>query len=74
MDKLKLKITKGEDRTLVLYAETMNELVDKIIEWQLWENQALDFYKKKGSLENERKSGWYYFGEIHPKQSNNGCV
>ena len=71
MDKVKLKITKGEDRKLVLYAETMNELVDKIIEWQLWENQALDFYKKKGSLENERKSGWYYFGEIQPKQSNN---
>lgn len=39
----------------------MNELVDKVVEWQLWENQSLDYYKDKGTLEEEKSSGWYYF-------------
>ena len=30
-----LKITRGKDQELNLTAKTMNELVDKIIEWQL---------------------------------------
>lgn len=61
--KINLNITQGEDRELFLQADNMNELVDKIIEWQLWENQALDFYKEKGGgrLQKEKKSGWYYF-------------
>ena len=58
---IKLKITRGEDQALYLAANNMNELVDKIIEWQLWENQGLDYYKKKGTLQKEKKSGWYYF-------------
>ena len=35
----------------------MNELVEKIIDWQLWENQSLDYYTKKGILEKEKASG-----------------
>jgi len=58
---IKLKITRGKDQELYLTAKTMNELVDKIIEWQLWENQSLDYYKKKGTLEKEKASGFYYF-------------
>jgi len=61
--KIKLRVTKGEDRELFLQADNMNELVDKIVEWQLWENQALDFYKAKGGdrLQKEKESGWYFF-------------
>ena len=60
---LHLIITQGEDRTLNLCAETMNELVDKIIDWQKWNNQSLDYFKKKGNdrLKEEKESGWYYF-------------
>jgi hypothetical protein len=58
---LKLKIELGEDYKLNLSANNMNELVDKIIEWQLWENQPLELFEKKGVLEKERKCNWYYF-------------
>tara|TARA_R110000822_G_scaffold146570_5_gene285656 strand:+ start:1224 stop:1466 length:243 start_codon:yes stop_codon:yes gene_type:complete len=63
---IKLKITRGEDQELNLNAKTMNELVGKIIDWQLWENQNLDYYKKKGVLNKEKKSGWYYFNISKP--------
>ncbi len=58
---IKLKITRGKDQELHLTAKTMNELVDKIISWQLWENQSLDYYKNNGTLEKEKASGFYYF-------------
>jgi len=58
-----LEINRGTDQTLMLHAKTMNELVEKIIEWQLWENQPLDYYVKKGTLDEERESGWYYFNK-----------
>ena len=61
MKNIRLEVTRGDDQKLVLNAKTMNELVDKIIEWQLWENQSLDYYKNKGTLEEEKSSGWYYF-------------
>ena len=61
MENITLVVKKGDNKELNLSAKTMNELVEKIIDWQLWENQALDHYKKKGTLEKEKKSGWYYF-------------
>ena len=61
MKNIRLEVTRGDDQKLVLNAKTMNELVDKIIDWQLWKNQSLDYYKKKGTLEEEKESGWYYF-------------
>lgn len=57
---LKLKITGKESRELELTANNMNELVDKIIDWQSWENQPLDFFERKGKLEKEKNSGWYF--------------
>lgn len=61
MSKIRAKITMGDDRSLNLNGDTMNEIVDKIKDWQLWESQALDYYEKKGTLEEEKKSGWYFF-------------
>lgn len=61
MENITLIVKKGDNRELNLSAKTMNELVEKIIDWQLWENQALDHYKNKGTLEKEKTSGWYYF-------------
>ncbi len=61
MENITLVVKKGDNKELNLSAKTMNELVEKIIDWQLWENQALDHYKKKGTFEKEKKSGWYYF-------------
>jgi len=58
---LNLKITMGKDYSLCLEAENMNNLIDKIIEWQLWENQPLEFLEKKGILEQHKNSNWYYF-------------
>ena len=60
---LKLKITLGKDYELNLSANNMNELVDKIIEWQLWENQSLELFEKKGTLEENKNSNWYYFNK-----------
>lgn len=54
MSKLHLKITMGEDRKLVLSADNMNELVDKIIEWTSWEGD-------KNFLPKNPKSNWYYY-------------
>ncbi len=61
MENITLVVKKGDNKELNLSAKTMNELIEKIIDWQLWENQALDHYKRKGVLEKEKKSGWYYF-------------
>ena len=58
---IELKITLGKHYELNLEANNMNELVDKIIEWQLWENQPLELFKKNDTLEENRNSNWYYF-------------
>lgn len=61
MEDIKLTITRGSDQKIYLHAKTMNELVDKIIDFQLWDNQNLGYFKKKGILDEEKESGWYYF-------------
>jgi hypothetical protein len=61
MEDIKLTITRGNYQKMCLHAKTMNELVDKIIDFQLWDNQNLGYFKKKGILDEERESGWYYF-------------
>ena len=63
MTDIKLKITRGKGQELHLNAKNMNELVQKIIDWQLWDNQSLDYYRKKGTLKKEKESGWYYINK-----------
>ena len=46
----------------MLSATTMNELVDKIIDWQDWEDNKkyLSKHNTPEFIEKELKSGWYY--------------
>lgn len=57
-----------ENRSLSLTARNMNELIEKIKEWRLWENNldafelTKEFKKNSNSfLKKERDSGFYYF-------------
>ena len=63
MKDINLIITRGDNQKLHLNAKNMNELVQKIIDWQLWDNQSLDYYRKKGTLKKEKESGWYYINK-----------
>jgi hypothetical protein len=61
---IKLKITRGKDQELYLTAKTMNELVDKIIDWQDYDSYAKTM-KHFGEdepkrMKKEKESGWYY--------------
>lgn len=62
---IRLKITRGKDQELYLTAKTMNELVDKIIEWQDYDSYV-EFTKQfknkptEEKLKKEKESGWYY--------------
>ena len=62
---IKLKITRGKDQEIYLTAKNMNELVDKIIEWQDYDEyiRIIKQFKKqptKEKLTKEKESGWYY--------------
>jgi hypothetical protein len=69
---IKLKITRGKDQELYLTAKTMNELVNKIIEWQDFDEYVKTIKQFKNAteeeLEKEKKSGWYY---IKPRNIRN---
>ena len=54
MSKLYLEITMDDDHKLCLSADSMNELVDKIIEWSDWESN-------KSFLPKNPKLNWYYY-------------
>jgi hypothetical protein len=63
-EKLILEITMGPHRTLHLVADNMNEMVEKIKEWQDWnktEEILKEFNKSPSIITREKKSGWYYF-------------
>lgn len=62
MEKLMMKVTQGTERELILTANSMNDLVEKIIEWQSWDSQPHKYFERKGVLQEEKESGWYYFG------------
>lgn len=55
MEKITATIKLGDEYELNLSAKSMNELVDKIIEWQDFENNK-DLLPKKNF-----KKQWYYF-------------
>jgi len=56
MEDIKLRITRGKDQELYLTTKTMNEMVEKIIEWQLWENRRWISTKKRVMEDWRRKS------------------
>lgn len=61
MKKLNLVIKhNSEDRELHLSADNMNEMVEKIIDWQTMSTGDKEYFEKKGKLEKEFESGWYY--------------
>lgn len=62
--KLIIEHKKG-DRKLVLGGESMDELIDKIIEWQTMGSFEKNRFEKKGTLEKELKSGWYCTKETY---------
>lgn len=56
---LQLKIThKDGDRELYLSADNMDELIDKIIDFQQWENQSFNRLTDEEKAK-EKQSGWY---------------
>jgi|TARA_R110001599_G_scaffold129377_1_gene303731 hypothetical protein len=61
---IKLKITRGREQEVYLTAKTMNELVDKIIECQDYDDyvKSLKHFKldTPERLKKEKNSGWYY--------------
>jgi len=59
--KIVLRIDMGDDRQLNLGADNMNELVDKIIEWQDWDTNKNYLPKKDTTPAKEKACGWYYF-------------
>jgi hypothetical protein len=61
MKKLNLVIKhNNEDRELYLTADNMNEMIEKIIDWQTMDVGVKEYYEKKGKLQSELDSGWYY--------------
>jgi len=66
MTDIKLKITRDDTKQeLCLSAKTMNELVDKIVKWQDYD-EYVKFTKRlknpptEEELLREKESGWYY--------------
>ena len=61
---IKLKITRGKDQELYLTSKNMNELVDKIIEWQDYNSYVKTInhfgWATPERLKKEKESGWYY--------------
>lgn len=61
MKKLSLVIKhNSENRELYLHADNMNEMIEKIIDWQTMNVENKKYYDKKGKLQSELDSGWYY--------------
>jgi hypothetical protein len=59
--KLNLILTHSDGkRQLHLFANDMNEMVEKIIDWQTMDDISKEIYERKGKLKSELDSGWYY--------------
>jgi hypothetical protein len=62
---INLTITRGKHQELNLTAKTMNELVEKIKDWQDYDDYVATVkqFKKQPTeekLKKEKESGWYY--------------
>ena len=63
---LSIKSTDEEGRyELSLGGDSMNELVDKLHEWNDWDNQT---FPNRSMEERERASGFYYFKDKDKQQ------
>lgn len=62
MKKLSLVIKHNSewDKELRLSADNMNEMIEKIIDWQTMNVGDKEYYDEKGKLQSEIESGWYY--------------
>mgnify|MGYP000886209860 CR=1 FL=1 len=66
MKKLSLVIKHSDgDRELHLSANNINELIDKIIDWQTMDDTSKEIYEQKGKLKDELNSGWYYINKLY---------
>jgi hypothetical protein len=66
---INLTITRGKHQELNLTAKTMNELVEKIKDWQDYEDYVATVkqFKKQPTeekLKKEKESGWYYIKSV----------
>jgi hypothetical protein len=66
---INLTITRGKHQELNLTASTMNELVEKIKDWQDYEDYVATVkqFKKQPTeekLKKEKESGWYYINSV----------
>lgn len=62
--KYQLTITNGDDRHLDLAGDSVNELVEKIKEWQAWEgwkDTMEGFGWSPQRIAAEKECGFYYF-------------
>lgn len=53
-------ITMGKDRSTQVTGKTIEEIVQKIQEYHTITEFERQHFEKKGSLDKELKSGWYF--------------
>jgi len=58
------EISGNQHEFMTLGADTMNELVEKIIKWTTASSFDVDFYTKKGKADY-LNSGWFYKKETN---------
>ena len=61
-----LTVVGTDDFCLMVHADTMNEVIEQIKEWQEWESMksTLEHFKKSPEyIQEMRDTGFYYFKE-----------
>ena len=60
------EIKLGNDYTTMTHGKTIEEVIEKIKEFHTMSDFEKEYFKKKGKLTREMKTGWYL------KESKNG--
>ena len=55
-----VQITMDDDRSTQFNVNNVNEIEDKVKEWHTMSDFERTHYEKKGTLEAELDTGWYY--------------
>tara|TARA_B110000259_G_C13851867_1_gene337148 strand:- start:208 stop:408 length:201 start_codon:yes stop_codon:yes gene_type:complete len=63
MSKISVKIELGKEYATQFTVDNVNEIEDKLEELHWMSDFERDHYAKKGTLDKERASGWYYSGK-----------